>query len=268
METDNPSVGGGSPERFGFEWATYDKIDPNYEKQFRRWLPFYDKSDWLGKNFLDVGCGMGRNSYWPMSYGAANGLAIDVDQRSLEAARRTLRSFSDMQICAKSAYDIDQQNAFDIVFSIGVIHHLEFPEKALERMAAAARPGGDVAIWVYGRENNGWLLWILNPTRKLLFSRLPIRWVHALSIFPTAVLWVALRLGLDQIEYFKQVRTFSFAHLRSIVFDQLLPRIAHYWRRNEVEELMNQAGLEDIEIAWVNEMSWAARGMKPAIEAV
>ena len=80
METDNPSVGGGSPERFGFEWATYDKIDPNYEKHFRRWLPFYDKSDWVGKNFLDVGCGMGRNSYWPMSYGAATGLAIDGDQ--------------------------------------------------------------------------------------------------------------------------------------------------------------------------------------------
>ena len=48
--------------------------------------------------FLDVGCGMGRNSYWPMAYGAASGLAIDIDDRSLAAARQTLASFAGMRI--------------------------------------------------------------------------------------------------------------------------------------------------------------------------
>ena len=56
---------------------------------------------------------------------------------------------------------------------------------------------------------------------------------------------------------------FSFAHLRSIVFDQMLPRIAHYWTRSEVIRLMQDAGLEDVQIEWVNQMSWAARGKKP-----
>jgi hypothetical protein len=42
----------------------------------------------------------------------------------------------------------------------------------------------------------------------------------------------------------------------------MLPRIANYWRRNEVEDLMRKQGLLDIELAWVNEMSWAARGIK------
>jgi hypothetical protein len=43
----------------------------------------------------------------------------------------------------------------------------------------------------------------------------------------------------------------------------MLPRIAQYWSRAEVEALMLEAGLEDIKLDWVNEMSWAASGRKP-----
>jgi hypothetical protein len=35
--------------------------------------------------------------------------------------------------------------------------------------------------------------------RLLLFSRLPILWVHAISIVPAAMLWVLLRIGLDHM---------------------------------------------------------------------
>uniref|UniRef100_UPI001BB46575 hypothetical protein n=1 Tax=Acinetobacter baumannii TaxID=470 RepID=UPI001BB46575 len=70
--------------------------------------------------------------------------------------------------------------------------------------------------------------------------------------------------GLTPIKYFDLLRSFTFKHLRSIVFDQMLPKIANYWRKDEVEALMREAGLERIQLAWVNEMSWAARGFKPA----
>jgi hypothetical protein len=55
----------------------------------------------------------------------------------------------------------------------------------------------------------------------------------------------------------------SFRHVRAIVFDQLLPRIANYWPRAEVERLMHDAGLRQVELAWVNRMSWCAVGIKP-----
>ena len=41
-----------------------------------------------------------------------------------------------------------------------------------------------------------------------------------------------------------------------IVFDQMLPRIANDWTKNEVEALMRGAGLEAIELAWVKVISW------------
>lgn len=254
---------GGSPERFGYAWAHYAALKPEYEQQFRKWLPFYGADDWRGKRFLDVGCGMGRNSYWPLRDGATYGVSVDIDERSLAAARRTLSEFPNSEVQYCSAYELPWVSDFDIAYSIGVIHHLEFPERALAAMTAAIKPGGQVAIWVYGRENNGWLLWMLEPARKLLFSRMPVRWVHGISLVPTAFLWVLLRLGLTPTEYFRLLRTFSFRHLLSIVFDQMLPRIAHYWRKEEVEALMRNAGLERVEVAWVNQMSWAARGWKP-----
>lgn len=253
----------GSPDRFGYEWANYNLLLPRYEEQFRRWLPWLSREAWRGKTFLDVGCGMGRNSYWPAQYGATAGVAVDVDDRSLTAARQTLAGHPNVEVMRASAYELPFEERFDIVFSIGVIHHLEHPALALARMVRAARPGGQVCIWVYGRENNLWLVSVLDPLRKLAFSRLPIGLVHHLSLYPAALLWLLLRLGLRPIAYFRLIATFSFSHLRSIVFDQMLPRIAFYWRRAEVEALMRDAGLHDVQLAWVNEMSWSAIGTKP-----
>ena len=259
----DPTLAAGSPERFGYEWQTYAEMRPEYAEQFRRWTVHLSPEDWRGKFFLDVGCGMGRNSYWPMTFGAAGGLAIDVDQRSLASARRTLAPYPQVEVRERSAYAIDEDRRFDIVFSIGVIHHLNAPENALAAMVKAAKPGGRVLVWVYGRENNGLIVHVLTPLRKVIFSRLPIGVVHQLSLYPSLALWVALRLGLNSTEYFRMLRQLSFGHLRSIVFDQMLPKIANYWSRETVETLMRKSKLVDIRLAWVNEMSWSAIGTKP-----
>jgi SAM-dependent methyltransferase len=261
--TRSVSVSSGSPERFGYEWDLYSQLRPEYEEQFRRWTAHLHPDDWKGLTFLDVGCGMGRNSFWPMRYGAVGGVAVDVDKRSLRAARQTLREYPAVIVEDRSAYDLGYKNHFDIVFSIGVIHHLQFPEKALASMVNAAKPSGRVLIWVYGLENNWWIVRLFNPARRVILSRMPIGMVHHLSLYPAALLWLALRFGLGSIEYFRLLRRLDFSHLRSIVFDQMLPKIANYWPRETVARLMRDAGLEHVDLISVNEMSWSATGTKP-----
>jgi 2-polyprenyl-3-methyl-5-hydroxy-6-metoxy-1,4-benzoquinol methylase len=256
------ALAAGSPERFGYEWHTYAEMRPEYQEQFRRWTVHLQPESWRGKFFLDVGCGMGRNSYWPMSFGAAGGVAIDVDPRSLAAARQTLSSFPAVEVRNLSVYDVDYVDQFDVVFSIGVVHHLKLPDQALASMVKAAKPLGKVLIWVYGRENNRLVAHLLSPMRKLIFSRLPIGVTHHLSLYPSLILWLALRLGLDTTEYFRLLRQVSFRHLRSIVFDQMLPKIANYWSRETVEAMMRRSGLTDVRLAWVNQVSWSAIGTK------
>lgn len=253
----------GSPERFGYSWDRYNDIKPDHEEQFLRWTAPLRPEDWAGVRFIDGGCGIGRNSYWPLKYGAAGGVGIDVDPRTLARARQNLGNFPEFEVRHQSIYDISERDAFDIAFSIGVVHHLEDPERAVASLVRATRPGGRVLVWLYGRENNGWIVNFADPFRKLIFSRLPLRVVHGLSWPATALLWVMLRLGLQNIEYFRLIRRFSFEHLRAIVFDHMIPRIALYYRRDEAIALLKSAGLEHVEAHWVNEMSWAVSGTKP-----
>src|SRR5260370_22712604 len=94
----------GSPDRFGYEWNAYGEILPEYEEQFRRWTVHLAPEDWRGKSFLDVGCGMGRNSFWPMTYGAREACAVDIHDPSPAHARRNLAPFPSVEGLLPSAY--------------------------------------------------------------------------------------------------------------------------------------------------------------------
>jgi SAM-dependent methyltransferase len=260
----SPDIASGSPERFGFSWDRYAELRPEHEEQFRKWTAPLGPEVWRGKTFLDAGCGIGRNSYWPLRYGAARGCAIDVDDRTLSRARHVLADFSNIEVRRTSIYEIPERDAFDIVFSIGVVHHLAHPDAAMANLVAAANPGGIVLVWLYGRENNGWIIWIFNPLRRLLFSRMPLSIVHKLSLPLTAMLWVILRCGISRTSYMRLIRGFSFRHLRAIVFDHMIPRIARYYDRKSAIDLLTRAGLSDVQAQWTNEMSWTVVGRKPS----
>jgi SAM-dependent methyltransferase len=252
----------GSPGRFGYSWSIYSKILPEHREQFIGWTAALPSNAWKGARFLDAGCGIGRNSHWAMLEGAAGGVAFDLDDRSLAAARKNLECYSTISVRKQSIYEIPEENHFDIAFSIGVVHHLAEPENALRQLTCAVKPGGYVLIWVYGRENMNWLTHYFDPVRKLSFSRLPLGFVYHLSLYPTVALWLAVRIGLSRLEYYRLLRRFSFEHLRAIVFDQMIPRIAHYWPKELVESLCRSAGLKNIRLVHVNDMSWSACGQK------
>lgn len=257
----------GSPDRFGHSWNIFSEILPIHEEQFVRWTAGIDKADWVGKRFLDVGCGIGRNSWWPLNYGAASCLSIDVDERTLAAARNNLAQFKHAVVENRSAYEINEQDEFDIAFSIGVIHHLDDQPAAVRQLIKATKPGGTVLVWLYGYENNEWLVRFFDPSRRFLLSRLPLRFVYVLSLPATMLLWLFLRTGLGRTEYMRLIRTFSFSHLRAIVFDHMIPHIAKYYTKVEAIALLEEAGLENVQAHWVNEMSWTVVGSKPECAA-
>ncbi len=253
----------GSPDRFGYSWDRFNELTAEQEQQFRHWTAHLSPDrDWRGTYFLDAGCGAGRNSYWAMSYGARAGVAIDLDERSLDAARKNLEKFPDAEVRKCSIYDIPFKDEFDIVFSIGVVHHLSDPALAVRRLASAAKPGGRVLIWVYGYENLELYVNVLNPLRKVFFSWMPLGLVRTLAYLPATLLWLMLRLGITPLAYLRLLKTFSLKHIHHICFDQMLPKIANYWRKGEVIALLEQAGLRDVKAEWVNEVSWSVIGTR------
>ena len=94
----------GSPDRFGYSWAIFHEILPEHREQFLRWTAALPPEAWSGARFLDAGCGIGRNSHWAAQEGAAAGVALDVDERSLAAARENLKPHATVEVRHQSIY--------------------------------------------------------------------------------------------------------------------------------------------------------------------
>src|SRR3989338_6722738 len=70
-----------------------------------------------------------------------------------------------------------------------------------------------------------------------------------LSYFCSVPLYLFVKITRGPSAYLRQLSTFDFWHIHSIVFDQLIPDIAHYWRREEVRSLAEGGGsLADIRV--------------------
>lgn len=252
-----------SEERFGFEWNKYSQIEPNYELQFKRWIYPLGPDDFKDKKVLDAGCGMGRNSYWVLKWGAKEVAAFDNDERSVNAAKNNLKEFLNAKVLFKSIYEIDWQNYFDLAFSIGVIHHLENPKSAIINLVKSLRDGGKLLLWVYSYEGNEWIVKLVSPVREKITSRLPVGLVYFLSYFCSIPLWIFIKIFKPSNAYLKQLTAFKFWHIHSIVFDQLIPQVANYWTRQEVEDLTANCGLKEIKIYRPeNDCGWTIMGYK------
>lgn len=251
----------GSTERFGYEWKKFDKIIPEYETQFLKWVYPLQTHDFENKKFLDAGCGIGRNSYWPLTYGASEGTGFDYNKDTIRVAKRNLSEWKNIKIDYESIYDISYQNDFDIVFSIGVIMFLEDPHLAIKNLVNAAKKGGIVLIWVYAYEGNEWIVKFLTPIRSIT-SRLPLPLTDIIAKVLSIPLYIFLKLIPQSHPYLHQLSKNKFWHIHSIVFDQLIPRVANYWKKGEALSLFESKGLENIQIFRVNENSWTVLGYK------
>lgn len=247
--------------RFGYEWNKYSELESVYEEQFRNWIAPFDPQEFRGRDVCDAGCGMGRNSYWALQHQAKSVLAFDAASGSVQSAKRLLARFPHAQVEQMSIYDIAYANRFDICFSIGVIHHLQYPKRAIEKLVTALKPGGRLIVWLYGYEGNEAYLRFFRVIHPLA-RRMPLGLLHALSYLLSAPLYVLVRLIPSRSWYWKQLRQFKFPHLHSVVFDQLLPEIAHYYKRIEVEELFKGIGLRQVEIHHNQGYSWTVIGTK------
>ncbi|OHA58424.1 MAG: hypothetical protein A2571_01435 [Candidatus Vogelbacteria bacterium RIFOXYD1_FULL_44_32] len=251
-----------STDRFGYEWAKYDQILPAHEGQFLMWVTPLTAVDFKNKRVLDAGCGMGRNSYWACHYGAREVVAFDYDKRSVTAALKTLAKFPQASVRYESIYDINYQNEFDIVFSIGVIHHLVDPEKAILNLYRALCPGGRLLLWVYG-DMHKHKIRLINLVR-LVLSRMPVALVHFLTYFISVPFYLYLKVFPQRSDYLKLLKTFSFLHVHAIAFDQLIPQVAHYWSRAEIEVLLRVLPPEhESLISPIRGYSWSVLITKP-----
>lgn len=108
---------------------------------------------WEAPEILIAGCGAGRESLWVANqFKGASVLAVDLSLSSLAYARRQSERLGVANIAYGQA-DILQLGAlnrrFDIVQSVGVLHHMDDPMAGWRALTDLVRPGGLMKIGLY-----------------------------------------------------------------------------------------------------------------------
>jgi SAM-dependent methyltransferase len=253
-------------DAFGYSWTHYPRDNPYTEEQWGDWVVPLTPEDFAGKRVLDVGCGLGGFIEYSRRWGARQAAGVDLSE-AIDAAAARLGPADLVQ------GDLNRlpfrPGSFDLAYSIGVLHHLEDPERGFRAVVDTVRPGGLVFVWVYGRENNGWIIYVVDPLRKHVFLHLPhglLKWAISLPLALVLMPFVKLAERVERMPYRDYLlwlgrRDVTFVH--GVVFDHLAAPTSHYIRREEFERWFRDAGLEDIQISWRNRNSWRGLGRVP-----
>ncbi len=172
---------------FGQEWTTYDVQRPIEDLAYFRSKTGTNPESLPGKIVLDAGCGSGRYSRVAGEYGAKV-IGLDFSD-AVETARKVTSHLENVQIIQADLFQMPfASDTFDLIISIGVLHHTPNTRHALSCLIPLLRPSGEIAIWLYPR-------WpfpaeIYNNLLRAVTIRLPLSTVHRLAVLSEPIgLW-------------------------------------------------------------------------------
>lgn len=258
---------------FGYEWEHFGKLRDEWRRNFVDYMRPHDPASLAGKLFLDVGTGSGRHSRQAHELGARV-VAVDVGS-AIDVARRNLPP-EVLTVQADAEALPFEDGAFDLVVSIGVLHHLPDPERAFRAVARHVRPGGHVQVYLYWQPEQRWhrgLLGVVRLVRRVT-TRLPHRVLHLLS-YPAAALGTTLfvapyrilrRFGatrdLAERLPLRAYADYPFGVCVNDQFDRFSAPLESRYTANEVRSWLERAGFVDVQV--LPNHGWLGSGRRPA----
>ncbi len=142
---------------FSQEWETYSEIiEDEHRKEFDMYFDIVPTDMIIGKRVADLGCGIGRWSYF-IKDKAKEIILVDFSS-AIFVAQKNLKN---SQNCLFFMADITKlpfrENFADFAFSIGVLHHI--PQDTLEEVKKIARFSKNTLIFLYYNLDNRPPLW-------------------------------------------------------------------------------------------------------------
>ncbi len=259
-------------DSFAYEWQHFGAPRAEWRKNFLDYMQPHGTEFFRDLLLLDVGAGSGRHSAQAAALGA-HVVAIDLGQ-SIEIARRNVPS--DVLTVQADAERLPfAHGSFDFVMSIGVLHHLPDPQRALSSLVHYAAPGGRIRLYLYWRperRSHRNVLRLVTAARRVTVQ-MPHERLHRLCYPLAAVLWVGVVLpyklarnqpklqGLAETLPLKTYADYPFAVLVNDQFDRFSAPLERRYSRVEVDVMLRQAGLSEISV--IPNHGWLGEGQVP-----
>lgn len=264
-------------ESFGWSWQQFAHDDARYEQQFLDWIAPLQPEFFAGKVVLEGGCGKGRHTRRIAGWGAKDVVAVDLSA-AVEVAFAATRGIENAHVIQADIYHLPLRRVFDYAFSVGVLHHLPNPRQGFKSLVSTVKPGGHASAWVYGAENNAWIVRFVNPLRSMT-SRISRGLLYQLAKIPAAIMYSTTKMiyrplnrgrrgaklarHLFYNDYLNYISRFDWREQHSIVFDHLVAPTAFYISREDFEEWWRDIGATGVVIGWHNRNSWRGFGKLP-----
>jgi SAM-dependent methyltransferase len=262
---------------FGKEWLKFSNFNETDINQFGEEYFDIANDTILNKKtyVLDMGCGSGRFSrYLSSRVGFIE--ALDPSE-AIWAAEKLLCGVNNVRMINASADSIPfNDNTFDLVMSIGVLHHIPDTQMAMQNCVSKVKPGGYFFVYLYyNLDNTGFafrfLFKIVSLIRKFISSmpsglkKIMCDLVAVVAYIPTILVGkVFYHLGLKgwakkmPLSYYQDK---SFFIIRNDALDRFGTSLEHRFSKAQIKAMMETCGLTDICFS-DNKPYWHAIGKK------
>lgn len=248
-------------ESFGKEWQAFHHFSPveieRLGKEYFDLLEGLWQTDWVA---LDAGCGSGRFSRY-VAARIRHVEAVDASIEALLAAQKLLHGVPNVRLTCAALHEIPfPSESFDLVFSLGVLHHIPDTEGALRSLVRVLKPGGYLLVYLYyALDDRGWAYRMLfrsaNALRKVV-SKLPLglrriasellAWLVYVPLVGLARIARALRLPFWSKLPLAYYVDKSLYVLRNDALDRFGTSLEKRYTRVQIEELLRSVELEGI----------------------
>jgi len=265
-------------QSFGDEWEKFSSFSETEIKNIGdEYFDIVDESI-LNSNstVLDMGCGSGRWS----KYLAPNVKFIEAIDPSdaIFSATKLLSNVNNIRITQASSDNIPfNDETFDFVFSLGVLHHIPETQTALIDTVKKVKKGGHVLIYLYyNLDNRGVLykaLFKLSSVIRYIVAALP-KWAkHIVCDFIAITVYMPLILVSRIVQkmipnkstYQKLPLAYyvgkSFNVIRNDALDRFGTPLEQRFSKKKIKQMMEKAGLRDINFS-NNSPYWHAIGKR------
>lgn len=243
-------------------------------EQFEEWFQPLNKGDFIGKDLLELGCGNGSLMYHLPRWSPQSITGVDLGDSVLSCrANMNKTNFKNIEIVQHDLTTYQSQG-YDLVYCIGVLHHLKSPIEGFESVLKNTKSNGSFHCWVYAKEGNAVIIYIVDPIRKIA-SKLPWWFTKYFIATPLVIPYFFYAKLIAQFSIFKNFPLYEyscwiakrgFTFFRHVAFDQLVTPQTAYISKDTIQGWFddNSSEIEDNStyIIFRNGNSWKFGGKK------